>query len=183
MIGEKHAKLAGIVSLLVFAVGQGCSTTPKAPDVTSNVSNALKQAGLKNVSVTQDRQKGVVTLTGKVTSDAEKANAGSIAQSMAAGQVVGNEIAVLPPSQESAAKSINSDVDAAIAKNLDAALIANRLNSQVKYDVRSAVVTLKGEVNSQTVRSDAEGIAARVPNVVQVVNKLDVKSQMATTSK
>ena len=183
MFGKKSEKLTGLAGVLVFAVAQACSTAPKAPDVAAKVSGAFKQAGLKDVSVRQDREKGVVTLTGTVASDAEKSSAESIAQSLAAGQVVGNEILVTPPGGVSAAKAIRSDLDAGIERNLDAALIASHLDKQVKYDVRSSVVTLTGEVNSQDLRNQAEGIAAQVPNVAQVVNKLDVKSQMATSSR
>ncbi|HEX5228193.1 MAG TPA: hypothetical protein VFW44_10810, partial [Bryobacteraceae bacterium] len=49
----------------------GCSSTStKSPDVSSNVRNALTQAGFKDVSTSQDRDKGVVTLSGSVPSDA-----------------------------------------------------------------------------------------------------------------
>ena len=57
----------------------------------------MDQAGLHNISVAQDRDQGVVTLTGKVAADGDKAKADSIANSMAGGQVVADEIAVLPP--------------------------------------------------------------------------------------
>jgi hypothetical protein len=92
MFGKRSEKLTGLAGVLVFAVAQACSTSPKAPDVTASVSGAFKQAGLKDVSVKQDREKGVVTLTGTVASQAEKSSAESIAQSLAAGQVVGDEI-------------------------------------------------------------------------------------------
>jgi osmotically-inducible protein OsmY len=52
----------------------------------------------------------------------------------------------------------------------------------VKYSVKSAVVTLTGEVNSQQKRDHAEKIAAGVPNVRQVVNDLQVKDQKASSS-
>ena len=42
---------------------------------------------------------------------------------MAGAQVVSNAIAVLPPGSESEAKTVNSDLDKGIDKNLDAALI------------------------------------------------------------
>jgi osmotically-inducible protein OsmY len=44
------------------------------------------------------------------------------------------------------------------------------------------VVTLTGEVVSQSARRQAEGIASSVPNVWQVVNELQVKNQKATSS-
>jgi osmotically-inducible protein OsmY len=52
----------------------------------------------------------------------------------------------------------------------------------VKYKVKSGVVTLTGEVNSQDKRYQAEQVATKVPNVQQVVNDLQVKNQKATSS-
>ena len=174
---------AASLALLAAGILAGCSqTSMKSPDVTASIRTSLDQAGLKDVSVTQDREKCVVTLDGHVAADGDKAQAMSIAISMAGGQVVSNQIAVIPPGAESAAKAMNSDLDDGIGKNLDAALIQNKLHKSVKYDVKNAVVTLTGEVNSQSKRQQAESIASSVPNVRQVVNELQVKNQKATSS-
>ena len=154
----------------------------KSPDVSASIRTSLDQAGLKDVSVIQDREKGVVTLNGHVAADGDKEQAESIATSMAGGQVVSNQIAVLPRGAEGAAKAMNSDLDDGIGKNLDAALIQNKLHKSVKYDVKNRVVTLTGEVDSQATRRAAESVAASVPNVQQVVNELQVKNQKATSS-
>ena len=77
---------------------------------------------------------------------------------------------------------MNSDLDKGIEKNLDAALIQNKLHEHVKYEVKSGVVTLTGEVNSENKRALAEKVATGVPNVQQVVNDLQVKNQKATSS-
>jgi hyperosmotically inducible protein len=175
--------LFGFVAVTALVLTQACSQAPtKSPEVAGQIKDALKAAGLKDVAVSQDRDKGVVTLKGSVPASADKAQAESIARSIASGQVVGNEIAVLPPGGESTAKAINNDLDDGIKKNLDAALIASAFKDQVKYAVKSGVVTLTGEVNSQAARGEAQRIAAAVPNVQQVVNKLDVKNQKATSS-
>jgi hyperosmotically inducible protein len=156
---------------------------PKAPDVAGDIRHSLDQAGLKDVSVSQDRDKSVVTLTGKVGTDDDKARAESIARSIAGTEVVSNEIGVQPSGNESAAKKIDSDLDSGIDKNLEAMLIQHRLKGDVKYDVTNGVVTLKGDVPSQTQRSSVEKLAGQVPNVKQVVNELEVKHQKATSSK
>jgi hyperosmotically inducible protein len=171
--------------LMLLAVGclVGCSkSSTKSPDVSDNIRKSLDQAGLKSVSVSQDRDKGVVTLSGNVAADADKAQAESIATSIAAGQVVANQIAVLPPGAESQAKAVNSDLDAGIEKNLDAALIQNKLHKSVTYSVKSGVVTLSGEVNSEAKRAQAAQVASTVPNVLQVVNELQVKNQKASST-
>jgi len=174
-----------LTMLMLLAVGSlvGCSGTSKqSPDVSDSIRNALDQAGLKAVSVTQDRDKGVVTLSGNVAADSDKAQAESIAKSIATGQVVSNQIAVVPPGAEAEAKAVNSDLDAGIAKNLDAALIQNKCHKGVSYDVKSGVVTLTGEVSSQSKRAQVEQVASTVPNVKQVVNELQVKNQKATST-
>jgi osmotically-inducible protein OsmY len=119
-----------VAMLAVLAVGilTGCSeTSTKSPAVSDTIRKSLDQAGLKGVTVGQDRDKG-------------------------------------------------------IEKNLDAVLIQNRMHDNVKYDVKSGVVTLTGEVNSQAKRDHAEKAATNVPNVKQVVNDLQVKNQKASSS-
>jgi len=152
----------------------------KSPDVADSIRKSLDQSGYKDVSVSQDRDKGVVRLTGHVSMDNDKAQAEQVARALAPGQVIADEIIVLPAGGESAAKAVNSDVDAAIGKLLDAALIQNQLHDSVKYAVKNGVVTLTGEVHSGADRMATQNLAAAVPNVQQVVNELQVKDQKAT---
>ncbi|MHB8499825.1 MAG: BON domain-containing protein [Candidatus Acidiferrales bacterium] len=174
--------LVTLLMLLVVGTLLGCSGTTQSPDVSDSIRKSLDQAGLKDVSVSQDRDKGVVTLSGNVPSDVDKTQAESIAKSIAGGQVVSNQIGVVPPAAASEARTVNSDLDKGIEKNLDAALIQHRLNKGVKYDVKNGVVTLTGEVNSQARREQVKNVASAVPNVQQVVNELQVKNQKATSS-
>ena len=174
-----------VAILMQLGVGilAGCSmTSTKSPDVSDGIRKSLDQAGFKDVSVSQDRDKGIVTLNGNVTSENDKSQAESIAKSIAGSQVVADQIAVIPVGVEKEAKTVNSDLDGGIEKNLDAALIQNRMHDSVKYEVKNGVVTLTGEVNSQQKRDHAEKVATRVPNVKQVVNDLQVKNQKASSS-
>jgi hyperosmotically inducible protein len=172
-----------MLTLLAVGTLAGCSGTPrKSPDVSDSIRKSLDEAGFKDVSVSQDRDKGIVTLGGQVASENDKSQAESLAKSIAGAQVVADQIAVIPVGAEKDAKAVNSDLDAGIEKNLDAALIQNRMHESVKYEVKNGVVTLTGEVNSQSKRDRAEKVATRVPNVKQVVNDLQVKNQKATSS-
>jgi hyperosmotically inducible periplasmic protein len=171
--------------VIILAVGTllGCSNnTQKSPDVANQIRNSLDQAGLKDVSVSQDRDKGVITLSGTTPNEGDKGQAESIAKSIAGSEVIANQIAVRPAADDTA-KDVQSDTDKGIEKNLDAALIQHKLNKDVSYDVKNGVVTLKGEVHSKSERSGAERLASHVPNVKQVVNELDVKNQKATSQK
>jgi len=173
-----------IFTLLTLAIFIACNSEQKSPDVSQNVRQALDQAGLKDVSVSQDRDKGVVTLSGKVPSDDDKARAESVTKSIASPQVVANEIAVVPNGDAgSDAKTVNSDLDKGIEQNLDAALVQNKMHDDVKYKVKNGVVTLSGNVNSQHRREQAAQVATAVPNVQQVVNDLQIKNQKASSSK
>lgn len=175
--------LAIVSAFMGVAALAGCShTSMKSPDVTAQVRQSLDQNGLKNVSVSQDRDKGVVTLTGNVSTDAERSEAESLTRSIAGTQVVSNQIGVLPVGAESTAKDVNSALDDGIEKNLKAVLIQHRLNKEVRYDVTNGVVTLKGSTNSRSRRAEAEQLAKQTPNVKQVVNELQVKNEKASSS-
>ena len=172
--------------LVIVVAGSlvGCSTnTTKAADVTDNVRASLDRAGLKNVKIRQDIDKGVVELTGNVATSGDKTNAAAIAQSIAPALVIANEIAVLTPGAENDSKAVNADLDKGIEHNLNAALIKSKLHDTVHYKVKNHVVTLTGNVESQSTRALAESIAASVQNVQQVVNELQVKAQKATSNK
>jgi hyperosmotically inducible protein len=180
----KRFRLSAVM-LALFSAGllAGCGgIAAQSPDVSDSIRTALDQAGLKDVSVSQDRDKGGLTLGGHVTSDTDKSQAETVAKSLAGAQVVADQIAVIPVGEEKEAKAVNSDLDEGIEKNLDAALIQSRLHDSLKYEVKSGVVTLTGEVNSENKRARAEKVATGVPNVVQVVNDLQVKNQKASSS-
>ena len=89
--------LAGLlhlaVPLLVAGMLSGCSNN-KSGDVTDNIRKSLDQAGFKDVSVSEDRDKGVVTLKGSVPTETDKQQAESIAKSSASNLVVADEISV-----------------------------------------------------------------------------------------
>jgi len=171
-----------LLAMVAAGMLAGCSHALKSPDVAVNIRQSLDQAGLKKVSVDQDRDKGVVTLGGQVAGDSDKAKAEVIAKAIAGAQVVSDQIAVVPLGGESDARTMNSDLDKGIEQNLDAALIQGKLHDAVKFAVKNHVVTLSGEVDSQAKRGEAERVAAAVPNVQQVVNELQVKNQRATSS-
>ncbi len=171
-----------LVTLVSLGSLLGCSTlSSKAPDLSVTLRKSFDQAGLKDVTLSQDRDKGVVTLGGHVAADSDKAQAESLAKSLAGSEVVANQIAVTPAGEPDA-KAVISGLDKGIEGNLDAALIEAKLDHSVKFTVKNQVVTLTGDVDSASKRADSQQIAASVQNVSQVVNELQVKDQKATSS-
>ena len=139
---------------------------------------------MKDVSVKQDRDKGVVTLGGHVGNDADKAHANQIAQSLAANQVVANEVAVLPPNDPGPTKTFYSDLDKGIGSNLDAALISGGYDKAgISHTVKNGVITLTGTVDTEAQRAQLESIAHGVPNAQQVVDEVQTRHVKATSSR
>jgi len=172
--------VAALLSFGVFAVCLGGST--KLSAVTSGIRASLDQFGYKDVLVSQDRTKGVVTLTGRVSAEPDKEQAESIARSMASGQIVSDEIVIVSNGDEKKVSAVNADLDKGIAENVGAALSQNKLKQNVSYRVKSGVVTLKGSVNSRLMNAQVEEIVSSVANVKQVVNKLDVRGSDTSSS-
>jgi hypothetical protein len=74
------------LALLVVGILVGRSQAPtQSPDVSDAIRKSLDQAGFKDVSLAQDREKGVVTLAGHVAAEGDKSQAESIAKSSATG--------------------------------------------------------------------------------------------------
>jgi osmotically-inducible protein OsmY len=73
-------------------------------------------------------------------------------------------------------------MDKGIEGNLDAALLQENLHENVKYYVNNQVITLTGNVDSESKRARAEAVASSVPNVQQVVNELQVNGQQASST-
>lgn len=144
----------------------------------STVKNAEKQAGYGDVSVDVNKEKGVVTLNGKVPSEQDKDRAGQVAQAVAGSLVVANQLSIEPPGLASQAKEIEGNIDDSIDKQFKALLIANHWDKEhISYKTKNGVLTLKGHVANRQERDDVEKVAATVPHVTQVVNELDVKGK------
>ena len=74
---EKHVKIYALLLSFCAILGMdtlaGCTgASSKSPDVSETIRKSLDQANLKDVTVSQDRDKGVVTLGGHVGLDADK---------------------------------------------------------------------------------------------------------------
>ncbi len=94
----------------------------QAPDVSRAVRSSLDHAGFKDISVSQNRAKGVVILNGHLPSEERKSQAEYLAQLEAPGQVVFDEIAVLPAGSEKDATRVDRYMDREVGMNIDTAL-------------------------------------------------------------
>src|SRR6476661_8435925 len=113
----------------LFLVAGACNQNTRRSEGDA-VKQALEQADLKSVSVTDDADKDTVTLSGTLHSAEAKNRAGEVAKTAAPDRTIANEISVQPVGDESQAKSVQSNLDDGIESNYKAALVANRLNKQ-----------------------------------------------------
>jgi hyperosmotically inducible protein len=151
------------LSLAFTLLLMGCSDTQSSPDVKTSVESSLTQAGLTTVKVAQNREKGVITLSGEVTSEQDKQKAAELAKAAASTLVVANEIGVRPVGNESDAKKIDSSLDTAIEKNFDAMVIGKTVAKDVKFASKNSVLTLSGSVASQNNRAEVESRQLQFP--------------------
>jgi hyperosmotically inducible periplasmic protein len=163
----------------------GCNTEAQHPDVKDAVDNAMTRNNLGVVKVSQDRDKGILTLTGDVDSADKKVQAENVAKQTAPGYTISNEIGVRPLGAESQAKAVDSNLDSGIQDNYKAALKAHKnLDDQsISSDAKNGTLVLTGTVRTQAQKNEAYKLAKAVPNVKEVVNKIEVKSDKASTAR
>jgi len=169
--------LPGAAMLLGALAIAGCHNEPAHPDEKSAVTNSLSTNNLGSVSVSQDRDKGVITLTGNVTSDDQKAQAESLAKQAAPDYTVADELGVRPVGDQSQAGAVASNLDNGIEDNFKASIKANKnLDDQsIHFKAKNGTLVLKGTVRTLAQKKEAGSLAKQVPNVQQVVNELEVK--------
>jgi hyperosmotically inducible protein len=168
----------GLVVVLAGALAiAGCQNKPAHPDEKSAVINSLNSSNFKDVSVSQDQDKSVMTLTGNVASQDQKTQAETLAKQAAPDYTVADEIGVRPPGAESQAKSVDSNLDSAIEDNYKALIKAHKhLDDQsIDYSAKNGTLMLKGSVKTEAQKREAAKLAKEVPNVQQVVNEIEVK--------
>ena len=184
-MSKQYKFLTGLVAILASAlVVSGCNNKPAHPDEKSAVTNALSTNNLSNVSVSQDQEKGVMTVTGDVASADQKSQAEALVKQAAPDYTVANEIGVRPDGAESQAKAVDSSLDSAIEDNFKASLKANKhLDDQsIDYSAKNGTLVLKGSVKTAAQKTEAGKLAKEVPNVQQVVNEIEVKPGKHSTT-
>jgi hyperosmotically inducible periplasmic protein len=173
--------LAGSLGILVLA---GCQHATAHPDEKAAVNSVLDGNNLQSVSVSQDREKGTMTLTGDVGSGDYKAQAQTLAQQAAPDYTIVNEIGVRSVGMVSQGNSVAADLDSAIESNFKASIKAHKnLDDQsIHPSVKNGTLVLKGTVKTPEQRQEAEDLARQVPNVQQVVNELEVNPKKHSTA-
>jgi len=163
--GKPHAIVVGIAALILCGmfVLTGCNKD-KFPDEKDAVNNAMTANNLGAVNVSQDREKGVMTLKGDLESTDKKEQAQTVAKQAAPDYTIANEIGVRPPDNGQ--------------DNYKAALKAHQnLDAQsISYKAKNGTLVLSGSVKTAAQKSEAGKLAKNIPNVKEVVNEIEVKT-------
>jgi hyperosmotically inducible periplasmic protein len=153
----------------------GCNQS-KHPDEKDAVNNALTANNLGAVNVSQDRDKGVMTLTGDLESAEKKEQAQAVAKQAAPDYAIADEIGVRPP-DNGQAKSVDSSLDSGIEDNYKAALKSyqNLDDQSISCKAKNGTLVLTGSVKTSAQKNEATKLAKNIPNVKEVVNEIEVK--------
>ncbi|KAA6459082.1 BON domain-containing protein [Acidobacteria bacterium AB60] len=183
---EAFQRASLVVSSVVLAGAMtiaGCHQNSSHPDEKGAVTNSLNSNQLSNVSVSQDRDKGVMTLTGDVDTADKKAQAETVAKQAAPDYTIANEIGVRPP-QEANAGTVASDLDKGIEENFKAKIKANKAldDQSIRASAKNGTLELKGSVKTAEQKKEAAMLAKKTPNVQQVVNELEVNPKKHSTA-
>ena len=176
-----HPFLLGAAILMGSAmVIAGCQKNH--PDEKAAVTNSLNSNSLGSVDVSQDREKGVMRLTGNVASADQKQRAERLASQAAPDYTIANEIGVRPPETPNAG-SVASNLDSAIEDNFKASIKAHEnLNDQsISGSAKNGTLVIKGSVKTASQKKEVYTLAKQVPNVQQVVNEIEVKPNKHST--
>ena len=179
-----HIVASAMVTLLLsgMLVLAGCNQS-KHPDEKAAVNNALTANNLGVITVSQDRDKGVMTLSGDVETADKKQQAENVAKLAAPDYTISNQVGVRPIGEESQAKSVDSSLDSGIEDNCNAAIKARKnLDDQnISCNATNRTLVLKGSVKTAAQKKEAGQLAKRIPNVKELVNEIEVSSRKHST--
>ncbi len=171
---------AALAGVLVIA---GCQTGSH-PDDQSAVYNNLDKNELRSVTAHQNRDSGVITLTGIVGSAKQRSQAEEIARQAAPGYSINNELTVDTSGLQGMVKQamIKSKSDDEIEKHFQATIKKHKSLENIQYSAYNGTLYLKGAVKTEKQRREAEELAKKVPDVQHVVDDLHVTQGKNSTA-
>jgi hyperosmotically inducible protein len=172
------ARVTVIGTALVLLLGGARAMAADTPDswITMKTKIALMTAddvATKDLNV--DTVKGVVTLHGMVSTEAEKARARDVAMKISGVKMVTNLLQVVP----TAKREVVERADGEIKQSVEAAFKANHriVESGIKVaSVNKGVVLLSGKTTSLEAHTESVQVAYAVKGVRRVSTEVEVDS-------
>jgi len=159
----------GAVGVAVFAL-TACN---QGPNPTDEVTKALKQANLNEVSVDWDGGARVAHLRGRVERPTDRQRAEEVASAAVGttGKVL-NEVTIKGLNEKTAG-DLDGDIKSALKKMVDSDPILR--DRSVKFDVNNGAVTVKGEVQTADEKAKLTELVHAAPGVKDFVNAVEIK--------
>ena len=175
-VGWQRVTVAAAV--LCVLIGGALAMAAETPDawITMKTKIALMTADdVSTMDLNVDSVKGVVTLHGKVATEAEKAKAEQVTLKVGGVNAVKNLLQVVPNAQRKTVERADAD----IKESVEAAFKANRriVESGIKVaSVNKGVVLLSGKTKSLEAHYESVQVAHAVRGVRRVSSEVEVDS-------
>jgi hyperosmotically inducible protein len=173
-----------IVSGWLGALLIAATPTPGFADATDSWITAktkiamITAEGVNGTAVNVDTVDGSVTLHGKVTSEAEKTQAESVARGIDGVRQVRNLLQVVPESAESAVKATDAEIEQRVKQALEADKSLGDSSISVQ-SVNQGMVLLAGEAKTMGDHLEAIRAARSVPGVRRVTSEIKSPDRLA----
>lgn len=172
--------LIGSTALLpATMVLSGCHSN-QHPDDRMAVYNTLDKNDLRSVTVSQDRGKGTITLSGIVGSMDRRQHAEQLAQQAAPGYQIVDRLQIQSTGLQDdiQAATQKAQLDSAIEDNFKARIAdePSLKSERIHYTSYHGTLTLKGTVRNWKERQTAEELAKKIPQVQHVDNQLQIRA-------
>jgi len=168
------SRIVGMTALVMMCVvGSSFADTPDAWVTMKTKVSLMTTDGIHTSALNVDTVNGVVTLHGKVPTEAEKMKAGDVARRIDGVKDVKNLLQVVPKSE----RAMVNRSDEEIKKSVEAAFAANRRvhNSGIKVaSVDKGVVLLSGKTDSLEAHLESVQVADAVRGVRRVSIEVEV---------
>jgi osmotically-inducible protein OsmY len=181
---KKFISSLPITGLAAACLLAGCNNGPKYPDSKAQVTSSLAQDSLSNLTVSQDRKQGLITLTGTVPSEEKKLQAEDIAKSAAPKYRIVDQTGVLPaassgaplPSTEVTATPSQTNVEIQQQFNERVKLHHSlaRPGNTITATSKNGDLIITGKVRAQSDKREVEKLANSISNVQKVEDDLTV---------
>jgi osmotically-inducible protein OsmY len=173
-----------IMGLAAACLLAGCNNGPKYPDSKPQVTSSLAQDNLSNLTVSQDRKNGVITLTGTVPSKEEKLQAEDIAKTAAPKYRIADQTTVAPaassgaPVTSAVVAGTPSQTDAEIQQQFNAKVNLHhslaRAGNTITGTSKNGVLIITGKVRTKAEKREVEKLANSIPHVQQIEDDLTI---------
>ncbi|MGA8727458.1 MAG: BON domain-containing protein [Terracidiphilus sp.] len=175
---ETHHSFLGPIAILAGALTIAGCLNGSHPDNKAAIYQSLNSHDLSSVVVKQNREKGVITLSGIVDSPELKGRAEQLAKDAAPSYTIDDKLQVDSAGLQSmiTQATTESRLDNDIENRFKASLQTSKnLDKQtIQYSATNGTLYLKGAVRSAREKKEAEELARKVPNVQHVVNEIQV---------